>query len=330
MITKKFFFTLTFTFVFLNQTSATLAASSPQCDEATDILFEAYHLYQKNQAVSLQKLLFAKSLKLCPDRPYVQTTFASILEDQGQYNQAAHHYQQAIRYDKQSYQARYGLGETYYKQKRWPLSLEAHASVCQQRQASKARIEQLLAKDRYLMSKRNEFIDPDSLLVFYQPQRRKSLNQRLANCGFSHQVRPIYTFINFDFLVGEATVSRQDPEQFELVVSQADNRQFDEIAAALKQLNSPIITIYGHSDSRNFNNPPPRSNHKSLNQRLSEQRAMVVAEALVQRGIKHKINTIGLSNKRLLYPYASQLLSNRRIEIQVEYPIESEEEESGK
>lgn len=325
-MSKRYFFKIAFTFFLLNKTPVSLA-SSPECDAATDLLFQAYYLYHQDKAVSLQKLLFAKSLRLCPDRPYVQTTFASILENQGQYAQAAFHYEQAIRYDKQFHQAWYGLGETFYKQGRFPLSLEAYASVCQVKEHSKTRMEELLTDNRYAIAKRNEFVDQDSLLVFYQPQRRQHLNQLIDKCGFSHEVSPVYTFINFDFLVSEATISEKDEQLFELAVSQRDNEQLDEIAAALKQLNSPIITIYGHSDSRGFNNLPPRGTNQSLNQRLSEQRAIVVGEALLQRGIpKASIETIGMSDKKLLYPYASQLIANRRVEIQVKYPIELEEE----
>lgn len=280
------------------------------CDLATDLLFRAYHLYHQDQAVSHQKLLFERALELCPNRPNVQTVFASILEKEGEYTAAVNHYKQAIRYDKKFYEAWHGLGETYYKQKRYPFSLQAHAQACHVMPRSKSRIAYLLEDNRYAMTRKNDLIDYESLLFFYDPQRLKSLNASLKRCGFDHEVEPLHIFINFNFPAGAATFSQEN------------NLQLDEIAAALKQLQSPTIIVYGHTDSRGFNDIFSFTKNKELNQKLSEERALAVREALIQRGVEEKyIKTVGLGDEQPLFPRASQLSLNRRIEIRVEYPM---------
>jgi len=62
---------------------------------------------------------------------------ASLLEDEGNYSQAIVHYKKAIELRPNFSQAWYGLGETYYKQERFPLSLEAHLHACQTDKDSK-------------------------------------------------------------------------------------------------------------------------------------------------------------------------------------------------
>ncbi|OAD18857.1 acetylglucosaminyl-transferase, partial [Candidatus Thiomargarita nelsonii] len=101
------------------------------CDFATDLLFYAYHLHRQGGDAAQQKLLFNKSLRLFPNRPQVHNTLASILKKQGKYSEAIYHYEQALELRPKFFEAWYGLGETYYKQERFPLSLEAHLHACQ-------------------------------------------------------------------------------------------------------------------------------------------------------------------------------------------------------
>lgn len=315
MSTQPLFNQLGFALLILSFSQVSVA-SSQNCDTATDLLFRAYHLYNQGEAVSQQKLLFSKSLQLCPNRPNVQTTLASILYKQGFYEQAIHHYKQAIRYDKKFYTAWHGLGESYYQQKRFPLSLETHLSVCQNRTHSMARVRGLLKEKRYAMTKRGDLIDQESLLVLYAQARRQRLNQKIAECGFSDiEVQPLHIFTNFGFDAGKASIPP------------ASQRQLDEIVAALQQINSPMITIHGHTDSRRFEGSKSEPENQQLNQKLSEERAASVGAALVQRGIaKERIQTHGHGYTKPLYPDATQLSINRRIEIMVADEVQNEEE----
>ncbi len=291
---------LGFVLLFLSFSSAAIA--SQECDFATDLLFRAYHLQSKNRAVSRQKLLFAKSLQLCPDKPEVHHALASILEKQSNYAEAVYSYKQAIRYDKKFYRAWYGLGETYYKQKRFPLTLETHLHLCQINPASKARVMELLKSKRYSFTRRGDFIDQESLLVLYDRKRLKRLNKKIINCGLSSVVQPTHAFINPDFGLGS---SRLSPKL---------DRQLDEIAAALQHLKSPTITIHGHTDSRRFRSATADS--ENLNLKLSGERAEHFKTALVKRGIStESINIQAHGDKHPIFPRFRA--ENRRVEIEV-------------
>jgi len=291
---------LGFVLLFLSFSSAAIA--SQECDFATDLLFRAYHLQSQNRAVSRQKILFAKSLQLCPDKPEVHNALASILEKQAHYAEAVYSYKQAIRYDKKFYRAWYGLGETYYKQKRFPLSLETHLHICQINPVSKARVMELLKSERYNFTRKGDMIDQESLLVLYDDKRLKRLNKKIIDCGLSKEVQPIHAFINPDFGLGS---SRLSPKL---------DRQLDEIAAALQPLKSPTITLHGHTDSRRFLSGTADSDN--LNLKLSEERAERFKTALVQRGIsKESINIQAHGDKITIFPRF--LAENRRVEIEV-------------
>jgi outer membrane protein OmpA-like peptidoglycan-associated protein len=302
MIPKRSSFNqLGFILLFLNFSSAVIA--SQECDFATDLLFRAYHLQSQNRAISRQKILFAKSLQLCPDKPEVHNALASILEKQRHYTEAVYSYKQAIRYEKKFYRAWYGLGETYYKQKRFSLSLETHLHLCQINPASKARVMELLKSKRYSFTRRGDFIDQESLLVLYDDKRLKRLNKKVIDCGLSKEVQPTHSFINPDFGLGSSNLS---PKL---------DRQLDDIALAIQQLKSPTITIHGHTDSRQFLSATAADSEK-MNLKLSGERAEHFKTALVKRGISDEsINIQAHGDKITIFPRFRA--ENRRVEIEV-------------
>jgi outer membrane protein OmpA-like peptidoglycan-associated protein len=287
------------------------------CDLATDLLFRAYHLHSQGRAISQQKLLFSKSLQLCPNRPDVQSTLASLLYKQDHDPEAVYHYKQALRYDKKFYKAWHGLGKTYYKQKRFPLSLEAYAQACNKIKEAKTQIIALSKNKRYVFTGKNEVIERESLLVLYDEQRRQALNKKLAQCQLEGlQVAPKHIFINLGF------------DQNEAQLPASSTPQLDQIASALQQLESSVITIHGHSDIKGFLyvNSPKRS--QELNHELSLERARNVKAALIYRGISEKsikIQGHGNQNPIQLPLVDSSILSfQRRIEIEV-IPIITED-----
>ncbi|RKZ40744.1 MAG: hypothetical protein DRR16_31470 [Candidatus Parabeggiatoa sp. nov. 3] len=291
--------------------------ASQDCDLATDLLFRAYHLHSQGRAISQQKLLFSKSLQLCPNRPDVHTSLASLLYKQGQYSEAVHHYKQAHRYDKKFYKAWHGLGKTYYKQKRFPLSLEAYAQACNALTDSKTQVMALLKDKRYAFTGKDELIEGESLLVLYDEQRRQRLNKKIADCKLRGiEVPPKHIFINLRFALNEATLPpSSDP-------------QLDEIAAALQQLDSSIIIIHGHSDSQRFLYVKSLKRKKELNHELSVERAINIKAALIYRSISEKSIKIqghgDQSPLQLPLLDASVLAFQRRVEIEV-MPIITEE-----
>ena len=282
--------------------------ASQDCNLANELLFRAYSLQEQEgqELDSQQKLLLAKSLQLCPDRPDVHTKLGSIIRKQGQPTEAVHYYKQALNYDKEYYKAWYGLGEAYYKQRRFPLSLEAHLKACQHEVGSKARVQTLLAQKLYAFTKETDIIDKESLLILFDKKRRQALNKSISDCGLVGEVQSLHTFLNFIFQLGKAGMPAGSAQQL------------DEIAAALQKADFSIITIHGHSDVRHFQ-VSNRAESDKLNLKLSQARAVNIGTALIRRGIaKERIKMRGHSYNKPLSSDWSLSEKNRRVEIEVD------------
>jgi len=280
------------------------------CDYATDLLFYAYHLHRQGGDVAQQKLLFNKSLRFCPNRPQVHNTLASILKKQGKYSQAIYHYKQALKLRPDFHEAFHGLGDAYYKQKRFILSLEAHLHACQTIKDSKAQIIALLKNKRYAFTEIDEIIDQESLLVLYTPARLSALNKMLSECGLREVVSPVHSFVNLFFSTNQATLRAETKPQL------------DEIAAALSQ-SQAIIYIHGHADKRPFSSVS-RADSDRRNWKLSHDRATAVAAALEQRGVskqRMKIHAHSYEQPLVRGSSPAALTSNRRIGIGVKVPL---------
>jgi len=296
-------FTLTF--------SQAVLAVQEDCDYATDLLFYAYHLHDQGGDAVQQKLLFNNYLRFCRNQPTVHSALASILKKQGKYSEAIYHYKQALELRPKFFEAWYGLGETYYKQERFSLSLEAYSYVCKINDKAKTRIITLLRDKRYATTDKGKVIDKESLLVLYNSERRDALNKRLSKCGFrDNEVQPLYIFTNLYFETKTTTLAGAKTKH-----------QLDEIAAALQETHSSqIINIYGHADSRPFLNLS-LAESKQRNLQLSLERAAVVVPALTQRGVsKTRIKIYGHGNEDPIAQGKSPeaLAINRRTEIEVE------------
>jgi len=100
----------------------------------------------------------------------------------------------------------------------------------------------------------------------------------------------------------------------------------------MKKNRSLVISIEGHVNyPRHYPNPqkpatprhycPPGMNYLEFNQWLSEERAKMVYNYLIEKGIKAKrMSSIGFGAKKMLYPDArseSEMAQNRRVEINV-------------
>jgi len=280
------------------------------CDDAVDLLYQAHDLHRQGKAVTSEKWLVNMALETCPNLPEAHNYLASLLEDEGNYSQAIVHYKKAIEQRPDFSQAWYGLGETYYKQGRFPLSLEAHLHACQTDKDSKTRVRALLKNQDYTVTEAGKIIDKESLLVIYDKQRRKKVDKMLSDCGLrAASLKPTYVFRNFQFDTGKATLPA------------SSERQVREIAKALWELqDNSIIAIHGHTDTQRFKDEPPEKSDE-LNQELSEQRAATIARALTEQGIERsRIETYG-------YGYHKPLINektpnawrqNRRVEIKVD------------
>jgi outer membrane protein OmpA-like peptidoglycan-associated protein len=275
------------------------------CNRASVLNNQVLDLPNERAYYTQQKRLLNQALQLCPNHPESHNNLADIFEREQNYPQAIYHYRQALKARPNFSNAWYGLGETYYKQGQFPLSLEAHLHACQTDKDSKARIVKLLKNNQYAVTEEGEIINKESLLVLYDKQRRSSMETMMFACGFkAGLVTNKQIFRNFQFDTGKATLKW------------GSERQLEEIAAALRQINSVVIKIHGHTDIQGFSGKPKAESDR-LNLLLSEDRAASVAQALAQRGVsKTRMKTQGYGYSK---PASGRHLSkNRRVEIGVE------------
>jgi len=148
---------------------------------AIELVYQFSELHKSGVELYRQKALLERALELCPTMPEAHNNLASLLEDEGAYSKAISHYKQALQYRADLHPAWYGLGETYLKQGRFVLSLEAHLQACQFDKDSKKRVTALLRDKSYAVTEAGKIIDKDSLLALYDPQRRQVMNRLLSD-----------------------------------------------------------------------------------------------------------------------------------------------------
>jgi outer membrane protein OmpA-like peptidoglycan-associated protein len=196
----------------------------------------------------------------------------------------------------------YELGEKYYRQGQFPLSLEAHLQDCQT-EKSRKRIKYLLTDNRYTVTEAGQIMNKESLLLLFDVARREKISGLISACGFKMgRVKPAVTFRNFQFDTGKATLSS------------GTERQLEALAAALINLQTSRVEISGHTDNQRFAGYSHEES-KKMNQQLSEQRAATVARALADRGVsQNRIITSGYGDSQ---PISRNRAKNRRVEIEV-------------
>jgi len=287
------------------------AFASSNCDEATKLVIQAYDYGN-------QEYLLKQAISLCPTHADAHNNLASFYEDNKRYQEAIAHYLKAIKAKPDFSNAWYGLGETYYKQGQLPLSLEAHSYACKKDADSQKRIQALLKENRYEVTEKGQILNAESLLVLYDVNRMKEIQQRIKNCGMRFRkivrVKPSATFRNLEFDLGSA------------ILKDSAKPQLEQIAAALiKSLSgSPSkglsrtkkVEIHGHTDNRRFKGVTNRWENARRNKALSEDRAASIVEALIDRGIsKELLTTYGHGQDQPLPGQLRSSAKNRRVEI---------------
>ncbi|MEK7991259.1 MAG: OmpA family protein, partial [Thiotrichaceae bacterium] len=247
-----------------------------------------------------------EAIRLCPSNAYAHNNFANLLGEEKQFAQAISHYKLALQYKPDLSEAWYGLGEAYYAQKRFPLSLDAYLHACTKDSDAKQRVIKLLENNRYAVTEEGEILDKDSLLMLYDKAKRQTIQNNLAACGLRASPKMTITFRNFLFDTAKATLQNDETTQLQLT----------EVAKALKSLLSvAVIQIDGHSDKQAFKDVSLIESNR-LNQALSKQRAEKIKTELEHRGVpSHKIRTHGFGDKK---PISKHLHKNRRVEIKVD------------
>ncbi len=281
--------------------------ANQNCNSATRLVIQAYDWGDLGHK-SKEKQLLNQALRLCPHHAEAHNNLASLLENEGHYSQAIAHYRQALQTKANFSNAWYGLGETYYKQGQFPLSLEAHLHACQTDSDSRQRIKELLKDNRYAVTEAGQILNKESLLLLYDSARRQTINRLIAGCGLKlARVEPAVTFRNFQFDTGKVTLQPGTEPQLEALV------------AAIINLPNRTVEIHGHTDTQSFVGFS-RHDSKKRNQILSEKRAATVARALAERGVPMtRLRSYGHGEKSPLMFGNSPVAwaKNRRVEIEV-------------
>jgi len=254
-----------------------------------------------------EKKLLKQALKHCFYHADAHNNLASLLENEGDYEQAIYHYKQALQIDPNLSFAWYGLGETYYKQGQFPLSLEAHLHTCKTDEDSKKRLIELLKENRYAVTEEGQILNKESLLLLYNKQRQQTISRMISDCGLRSNVESKGTFRNVTFHTGSAKLTRSAKQQIK------------NLAEAFKQIMPSVIKVYGHTDNQQFKRAKTQAENDHLNLKLSQQRALAVKKELIEQGIKSKrIQTWGYGSKKPLDKSLSKIAyaKNRRVEIE--------------
>lgn len=290
--------------------SSSMAIATSGCERATELNYQAYESTRQGFPNSRAKHLLEQALILCPTHAESHNNLGELFHQEANYVQAISHYRQALQLNPRLSTAWHGLGETYYQQQQFPLSLEAHLHACQTDRDSQQRVIELLKDNRYAVTEAGEIVNKESLLVFYDPQRRRKIKRLIADCGLKAVAGSLtnkHVFRNFHFDTGKATLQSGSAPQLA------------QIAAALRQLNPFVIKIHGHTDIQRFAGKGKIESDR-LNQQLSEDRAASVAHALSQHGVpRTRMVTKGYGYSQPAQGFTKKdLAKNRRVEIEVD------------
>ena len=288
-----------------------MALATP-CEQADELVIEAYHYPQQ------QQMLLREALELCPTHPTANNNLAVIQEGQQKYAQALKYYQRAIKANHKA--AWLGVGSIYYQQKQFPLSLEAYLRVCNEHPIARKRVTELLQDNRYKTADEKVILNQHSLQLLYDSYRLQTLYQQATSCR--QNFRSISTnkeklrlilvpFANFQAL--HFQTGKHD-------LNQVSDTQLNEIAKALANMPKKAINIKGHADIQTFADKP-QSESDQLNWELSKNRAESVKLALIERGItgdRMSIYAYGNSKPLVKGNNSEAFAKNRRVEIGVE------------
>jgi tetratricopeptide (TPR) repeat protein len=210
----------------------------PHCDNVAKLNQQAYGFSQQGNYELAQQTL-ETAIKNCPSSANSYNNLAEVYLAKGKTDKAIESYRKALEINPYLSEGWNGLGEVYYKKWQFPLSLEAHLHACQTDKDSKQRVKSILDKNQYTVTEEGEILDKESLLLLYDKQRRKAIDDMITVCKFRlKRVKPAVVFRNFQFDTGKATLKS------------GTERQLEELAAAFINLQDKTIKIYGSTLSK--------------------------------------------------------------------------------
>jgi len=284
------------------------------CDDATTLVTQAYQLTNQNR--DRQKSLLQQALKRCPNHAIAHNNLAVLFEKEGRDKQALYHYRQMLNSPSKQYHipAWMSIGDLYYQQRQWPLSLEAYLYACTRNHRARARVNELMHENRYRTVEENEVMKRESLAVLYDKSRLRQLFELATQCqrkfksvatSKAYLFETITVFRNLRFKTGQSNVTEEQLEEISLtLINQSANK---------------TIHIKGHADSQPWGGRTQKESQR-LNQQLSLKRAVAVKTAFVQRGVpKNRIKIKGYGENRPLVKGQNEAAwaKNRRVEIEL-------------
>ena len=284
------------------------------CTQATQLVIQAYDL--GISAYVRQKTLLQQALNLCSNHADAHNNLGVILENEQNYSQAIHHYQRALRINPDYQEAWIGMGDVYFKQGQFPLSLDAYLNACTRDNPMRnQRIAELLDKNNYRTVTDKNMLKQESLGILYDTKQLEKLRNKVIECHSRY--RSVAPTLDPDSILETFVVFRNihfDVGKY--LLTPAAEQQLDEIGRTLLKKGTKSIQISGHTDIQTFKDASLAESNK-LNFILSQQRAASVANSLVKRGIS-KITTKGYGNIKPAQGYTEENLDkNRRVEIEL-------------
>jgi outer membrane protein OmpA-like peptidoglycan-associated protein len=293
-----------------------LWAATP-CKQANSLVNMAY-----SQQSAQKKATLKRALVLCPTHARAHNNLAVAFENEDDYPQALFHYEKTLKHGNQftANYARLGLGDVYYKQGQWPLSLKNYLQICGYSTHVSQRVAALLKDNRYRTVENNQIMMAKSLGLILNKDSLDDLYKQAVLCqqqqgekgGVSIKATKAFRFNkfifrNFRFKTGEASLS---------LISL---RQLDEMAKTFKtKVKKGQVRIGGHTDAQCPRGTTVQSECDHFNNILSEKRADVVKQALIQRGVPlERIQAKGYGSSSPLD--SAVLAKNRRVEIEVKW-----------
>lgn len=285
-------------------------AQAEDCEQATDLVLQAYDGGQAGMAAAEQQQLLQQALQLCPQHPEAHNNLGDLLENAGDYDAALSHYRAAVQSQPDLAAAWFGIGEVYGKTGQFPLALDAYLNGCHDPDA-RQRVEDLPRSERYKISEAGEILNKESLLLLFDETRREDIRFRLKECGFGFKasVATEFIFRNLLFDLGQATL-------------QGDARpQIEQICAALREISGKRIIINDHTDKQwSKDAPPTEAANAQCNLELSQARAATVADALAELGVPRsqmETNGYGWTQPLVNAETGDAYAQNRRVTIEI-------------
>jgi len=294
-------------------------ALSP-CEQANILVDQAYY-----QQSTEKKATLRDALTLCPSHARAHNNLALVFENEADYPQALFHYQESLKYGNrlEKNYALLGLGDVYYEQKQWPLSLKNYLHVCGFFIHARQRIAALLKDERYRSVESEQLMKADSLALILDKDSLDNLYALAVSCqqkrdkgGVSLEATKAFrfnkfVFRNFRFKTGQANLS---------LISES---QLNEMAKTLKtQVTKGLVRISGHSDAQCRQGVTDQKQCDQMNYELSENRAQSIKQALIERDVpseRLQKKAYGSSQPLDNRNVSAAWDKNRRVEIEVKW-----------